>query len=73
MIRLREIRIKKGLTQKQLAEKISVSTKCISLWENGERNPNIVMLKKLAEIFHCSTDSLLDTGWRDGDDNSDYT
>ena len=52
MIRLREIRIKKGLTQKQLAEKISVSTKCISMWENGERNPNIVMLKKLAEIFH---------------------
>ena len=43
MIRLREIRIKKGLTQKQLAE-----------------------------IFHCSTDSLLNTGWRDGDDNSDY-
>ena len=72
MIRLREIRIKKGLTQKQLAEKISVSTKCISMWENGERNPNIVMLKKLAEIFHCSTDSLLDTGWRAGDDHSEY-
>lgn len=68
MIRLREIRLHKGLTQRQLAEKIDVSTKCISMWETGDRKPNIVMLKKLAEVLGCSADTLLDTEWRDFDD-----
>lgn len=65
MIRLREIRMKCGFTQKELAKKISVSTKCISMWETGDRNPSISMLKKLAEVLGCTADKLLDTEWRE--------
>ena len=65
MIRLREIRMKCGFTQKELAQKISVSTKCISMWETGDRNPSISMLKKLAEVLGCTADKLLDTEWRE--------
>ena len=65
MIRLREIRMKCGFTQKELAQKISVSTNCISMWETGDRNPSISMLKKLAEVLGCTADKLLDTEWRE--------
>ncbi len=33
---IRESRQAKGMTQKQLAEKIHVSDKAVSKWENGE-------------------------------------
>ena len=96
MIRLREIRMKCGFTQKELAKKISVSTNCIqsvgrinstnyvqpcptegrafrltakphelNMWETGDRNPSISMLKKLAEVLGCTADKLLDTEWRE--------
>jgi len=57
--------MKCGFTQKELAKKISVSTNCISMWETGDRNPSISMLKKLAEVLGCTADKLLDTEWRE--------
>lgn len=46
------------------AEDIRVH-KCISMWETGDRNPSISMLKKLAEVLGCTADKLLDTEWRE--------
>ncbi len=57
--------MKCGFTQKELAQKISVSTNCISMWETGDRNPSISMLKKLAEVLGCTADKLLDTEGRE--------
>lgn len=59
MIALKEYRLKKGWTQVQLAEHLGLSKGAIGMWENGERKPNIIMLKKLAQIFGCTTDDLL--------------
>ena len=44
-----EKRKKKGLTQKELAERTGINQADISKLENGTRNPSINLLKRLAE------------------------
>ena len=46
---IRESRQAKGMTQKQLAEKIHVSDKAVSKWENGVGFPDIKILEPLAK------------------------
>ena len=57
--RLKELRIKSGLTQSQLAEKIWVTKASICYYERSARNPSPEVLLKLANAFHVSTDYLL--------------
>ena len=49
----------KGLTQAKLAEKIFVSEKTVSKWENGNGIPDTNSLPKLCEIFGVSLNELL--------------
>lgn len=51
-----DARIKKSLTQKQLAEKMGTTQSAISRLEKGNVSPTVDFLKKLAE----ATDSRLD-------------
>ena|ERR1035437_3775374 len=44
-------RIKNGLTQKQLAEKIGTKQSAISRFESGESNPRLNFIKKLASAL----------------------
>ena len=60
-----ELRKKKGLTQRQLAEKLNVSDKAVSRWENGIGYPEITQLPTLASIFGVAVDFLM-TGKRKG-------
>lgn len=46
-----EARVKKGLTQKQLASKIGTKQSVISRLESGNANPSVAFLKKLAEAL----------------------
>lgn len=57
--RLKEIRLENKMTRKQLADKLFVSERLISYWENGKRECNFDTLIKLSEIFNVSTDFLL--------------
>ena len=57
--RLALLRRHSGLRQIDLAEKLYVSPKTISKWENGYGLPDIRMLPQLASIFGTSTDFLL--------------
>lgn len=56
---LRELRTKKGFSQKQLAEMLNVAQNTISQYENGTREPDAATLIKLANFFSVSTDYLL--------------
>lgn len=49
----------KKLTQAKLAEKLFVSEKTISKWENGKGVPSTDILKRLCEIFSVSINELL--------------
>ena len=52
-INLRNIRLKQGLSQKQLAGYLNISPQSISKWERGEALPSIDFLPKLAECLNC--------------------
>ena len=56
---LRDFREKSGLTQKELADRLSLSDKTISKWENERSIPDIFTLLKLTEIFDCTLDDFL--------------
>ena len=57
--KLKELRIKKGLTQKDLADQLHVSFQTISKWENNENEPDIATLRELAKLYDCSVDFLI--------------
>src|SRR5690606_4829360 len=57
--RLKAMRMKRGLTQRQMATKLNISPSSIALYETGGRNPDPDMLKRLADFLGCSTDYLL--------------
>lgn len=57
---LKRERTAAGMTQKELAEKMEVYQKDISRWENGDRTPNIDMLRKLCIVLNVSADVLLE-------------
>ena len=56
---VKEMRKKRGLTQKQLADRLGVKQQNVSDWERGERSPSVKNLKKLAEILNCQIDDLV--------------
>ena len=56
---LRELRIGKNLTQKQLADLLKVDQRTISAWEKGVCEPSFSMLVKLCDIFDESFDNIL--------------
>lgn len=57
--RIKELRIRAGLNQTQLATRIGVSQGTLSYWENEKFDIDNESLKKIARIFSCSTDYLL--------------
>lgn len=65
--RIRELRIEKGLRQKDVAEKIGVSAQSFGYYENWINKPDPETLIKLADLFEVSIDYLL------GRENDDGT
>ena len=49
--RVKEQRVKKGLSQPQLAEEIGLTKQTISLWERGVRRPDFETMNILAQYF----------------------
>ena len=47
-----DARVKKGVTQKELAERIGTKQSVISRLESGRANPSVAFLKKLAEALN---------------------
>ena len=62
--KIKEARKQSGLSQEQLAEKMSVSRSAIAKWETDKGLPDIDNLKALASFLNVSVDYLLDDGER---------
>lgn len=58
--RIRALRLKAGLTQEQLAERLGVAAQSVSKWENAVAMPDITALPLLAETFGVTIDDLFD-------------
>jgi transcriptional regulator with XRE-family HTH domain len=54
-----ELRREKGMTQKELAEKLSVTDKAVSKWERGAGYPEVTVLPKLAALLGVTVSELL--------------
>lgn len=57
--RIREERVRIGLTQEQIAEKINVSTTYVGFVERGKRSVTLEKLILLADCFQLPIDALL--------------
>lgn len=56
---LKNARERKGISQKDVAEKIGVAKSTYSLYESGNREPNVQTIKKIADVLSVSADDLL--------------
>ena len=56
---LRPLRQQVGLTQSALAERLGVSDRAVSRWENGDALPDVALLPPLAMLLGVSVDALL--------------
>ena len=56
---IKKLRMNKGMSQVQLAEKLNVTKQSVSNWENEYIMPSVDMLIKIANFFNVSTDYLL--------------
>ena len=63
--RIYELRIQKGLSQKELGAILGVSNKAVSKWETGTAIPKTETLIKLAEVFEISAEELLGFACKD--------
>jgi len=68
---IKELRTEKGFTQKELAEKLNVSTAAVSKWENGKGFPDISILEPLASALDISITELIKGERNDNAGNSD--
>lgn len=59
MTNLKIMRIRRGLTQKQLAEKVGIEFHAISAYENGWRFPRRDILDRLAEKLECEVKDIV--------------
>ena len=57
---IKELRVKNGLSQQQLADKVWVNRSTITNWETGRRVPDIIMIKRLAESLGVHVNTLLE-------------
>lgn len=56
--RLKEMRSKAGMTQKDLADELHVTYQAVSRWENDDAEPSFDTVKEICRIFHCTSDDL---------------
>lgn len=51
--KLRSLRESKGLTMKELSEKLGVDRTSVSAWERDRTTPNYDMLIKICSVLSC--------------------
>ena len=59
--KLKDLRIKTGLSQEKVAEQLYVSRQAVSKWETGEAMPEMENLVALAKFYNVSVDYILDS------------
>ena len=58
---IQHYRVRNGLTQKQLAQRLSVSQRTISRWERRQDQPSLDHQRVLRDLFHFETSDVVRT------------
>lgn len=56
---IKEYRLKKGMSQSDLASILGVERSTIAKWETGAADPKLRMIYKIAEALNCEVIDLL--------------
>lgn len=65
---IRRLRIERGLTQSELAERLNMTSQAVSKWENETSCPDISQIVPIASVFGVSTDQLFERGGSDDEE-----
>ena len=57
--KIRELRLDKGLSQRQLGVCLGFCNQTISFWESGKREPDLDSVIKIAQFFDVTLDYLV--------------
>jgi len=57
--KLRTLRRQRGLTMRQLGDKLGVSDSYVSKMETSDKTPNVAMVIKVSDIFGVTADQLI--------------
>ena len=57
--KLTALRKQQGLTQAELAARLGISKSAVSMYERGNREPELELLQAMADFFHVSVSALL--------------
>ena len=57
---LRELRTEKNMSQQQLAQKLFVNRSSVANWENNNRQPDVIILTRLARLLDVDISVLTD-------------
>ena len=63
---LKRLRIERGLSQEEVAQKLFVSRQSVSKWENDVAEPGVENLKALARLYGVTVDVLVGAEGADG-------
>lgn len=59
-LRLKELRVERGLSQQKLGDELGFCNQTISFWESGSREPDLDTLVKIAHYFNIPYEELLE-------------
>lgn len=59
MFTLRTARDKAGFTQKEAAERLGISSDTLRNYESGKSQPDVLMIKRIEELYHISFSQLI--------------
>ena len=62
MLRIKELRKKQGLTQRELADLLSRDQTTVSAWECGLAAPTAEKLPEIAKLLNCTINDLFEEG-----------
>lgn len=60
--KIKELMVANNISQRRLAKKIDVSHVTLNRWLNCNRSPSAIAIVRMAEVFNCSTDELINFG-----------
>lgn len=66
---IKTLRNQRNMTQGELADKLNVTNKAVSSWENDRTEPNMGMIEQMCRVFQCTKTELIDGATANTPDN----